>query len=243
MRKSSSESVFDFRIVPTIASCRPCGSHYLTLTPLTMTPSPATSDGSKRGKGLKPSGLVDRPGLSCSIRRLEAVFQRELDHPRIDAGRRDLPEGPRPHVGKGICSSRAVVRIRELRMVEGVEEFSAELDRMILPDPDPFQNSDVPVELAGAENNTRPRIAVVRSVSDNGRRAKRAFVEIARAATCATQPLLDSTGCGDVRVRHPRAHLGPAESAEGAACGAVDRPGAGISDRHGSTVLHHGNSG
>jgi len=47
-------------------------------------------------------------------------------------------------------------------MVEGVEEFGAELDRMILHDPDPFQNSDIPVELAGAENNTSPRIAVVR---------------------------------------------------------------------------------
>src|SRR5437879_13192039 len=128
-------------------------------------------------------------------------------------------------------------------MVECVEDFSTELDRMILPDPDPFQNSDVPVELAGAENNTRPRIAVVRSVSDNGRRAKRAFVEIARAATCATQPLLDSTRCGDVRVSHSRAHLGPAESGEAAACGPVNRPGAGISDRPGSTALHHGDSG
>src|SRR2546428_13143767 len=120
-------------------------------------------------------------------------------------------------------------------MVEGVEEFSAELDRMILPDPDPFQNSDVPVELAGAENNTGPRIAVVRSVSDNGWSAKRAFVEIARAATCAPQPLLDSTRCGDVRVSHPRAQLGPPESGEGAACGSVDGAGSGISERHGST--------
>src|SRR5207247_1154111 len=142
-----------------------------------------------------------------------------------------------------ICSSRAVVRIGELRMVEGVEEFGAELDRMILQDPDPFQNGHIPVELAGAENNTGPRIAIVRSVSDSRRRAKRALVEIARAATCATQTPLDSTRCGDIRVSHPRTHLGPAESGEAAACGPVDRPGAGISDRHGSTALHHGNSG
>src|SRR5438093_9013987 len=128
-------------------------------------------------------------------------------------------------------------------MVEGVEEFGAELDRMILHDPDPFQNGHIPVELAGAENNAGPRVAVVRSVSDSRRRAKRALVKIARAATCATQPLLDSTGCGDVRVSHARADLGPAESGEAAACGSVNRPGHGISNRHRSTALHHGNSG
>jgi hypothetical protein len=62
--------------------------------------------------------------------RLEAVFQRELDHARVHAGGRDLSEGPRPHVGKGIYGSKAVVRIGELRMVKGVEEFGAELDRI-----------------------------------------------------------------------------------------------------------------
>src|SRR5207244_5188850 len=73
--------------------------------------------------------------------------------------------------------------------------------------------------------------------------AKRGFVQIARAATCATQSLFDAARCGNVRVSHPRAHLGPAESAEGAACSSVDRSGLWIGDRHGSTVLHHGNSG
>src|SRR5438034_9909203 len=127
-------------------------------------------------------------------------------------------------------------------MVEGVVEFGAELDRVILPDPGRFQNGHVPVELAGAENNTGPRIAVVRSVSDSGRRAKRAFVEIARAATCATQPLLDSTRCGDVRVSHPWSHLGPAESGEAAACGPVDCPGYWFSERHGSNSIIVGDS-
>src|SRR5262249_43426009 len=128
-------------------------------------------------------------------------------------------------------------------MVEGVEEFGPELDCMILQDLDPFQNRDVPVELAGALNNTDTRIAVVRSVSDNGRSAKRAFVEIARAAACATQPLPDITRCGDVRVSHSRAQLGAAESGGKTACRPVDRPGGLISDRHGIAVLHHGNSG
>ena len=78
-------------------------------------------------------------------------------------------------------------------MVEGVEEFGAELDCLLLQDPDRFQNRHIPVELAGATNNADPRIAVVRSVSDSGRLAKRGFVEIARAAACATQPLFDIT--------------------------------------------------
>src|SRR5262245_21360766 len=123
--------------------------------------------------------------FSYSIK-LKTVFQRELDDTRVHAGGRDLSEVARPHVGKGICAPSSVVRITELRMVEGVEEFGAELDRMILQDLDPFQNRDVPVELAGALNNTDTRIAVVRSVSDNGRRAKGGFVEVARAAACAT---------------------------------------------------------
>src|SRR5207237_6956849 len=115
--------------------------------------------------------------------------------------------------------------------------------RMSLQDPDRFQNRHIPVELAGTENNTRPRIAVVRSVSDSGRRAKRAFVEIARTATCATESLLDTTRGCNIRVSHPWAQLGPAESGKGAACGSVNRPGGRIGDRAGRTVLRHGHPG
>ena len=66
--------------------------------------------------------LIDRFAKS------EAVFQRELDHAWVHAGGGDLSECPRPHVGKRICGSGTVIRIAELRMVKGVEEFGAELD-------------------------------------------------------------------------------------------------------------------
>src|SRR5262245_19596561 len=105
--------------------------------------------------------------LKCN-RRLEDVFQRELDHARVHAGGRNRSERARPHIGKGISRSRAVVRIGELRVVERVEEFSTELDRLILNNLDPFQNREIPVELAGAENDTDSRITVVRTVAYNG---------------------------------------------------------------------------
>jgi hypothetical protein len=182
-----------------------------------------------------------KPGL-LNVR-LEAVFQCELDHARIHVGGRDLSEGARPDVGKGIRGRRAVIRIGELRMVEGIEEFGTELDCMVLYDSDPFQNGNIPVELPGAINNADSRIAIPRSISDSGRRAKRSLVEVARAATGAAQPLFGVTRCGDVFVSHPWTQLGAAESAEGAARRSIDRSGLGIRNRHGSAVLHDGNSG
>src|SRR5262249_33574833 len=123
----------------------------------------------------------------------EAVFQRELDHSRIHVVGCDLSEGSRSHVRKRICGSRTVVRIGELRMIKRVEKFGAELDRMVFLDTDLFQQRHIPVELTGAKNDTDPRIAIVGTVSDNGRRAERALVEITWAAACATQSLFDST--------------------------------------------------
>src|SRR5215475_3874823 len=89
---------------------------------------------SRRACGMSglPNGRPDADSL-------EAIFQRELYYARVHAGGRNLSEVPGPHVGNGICGSNTVVRIAELRMIEGVEEFGAELDRMILQDPDPFQ--------------------------------------------------------------------------------------------------------
>ena len=130
-----------------------------------------------------------RPGLPNV--RLEAVFQCELDHARIHVSRGDLSEGAGPDVGKGICGRSAEIRIGELGMVKRVEEFGTELNRVIFQDPDSFQNRYIPVELAGAINDTDPRIAIACSVSDNRRCAKRGFVEIARSATGATQSLFD----------------------------------------------------
>src|SRR6185295_12104080 len=62
------------------------------------------------------------------------------------------------------------------------------------------------------------------------------------AATCATQSLLDAARCRNVCVSYSGAHLSATESAEGAACGAVDRTGGIICKRHGSTALYHGDS-
>ena len=85
--------------------------------------------------------VIDRPYSidSFCYMPLETIFQRELNYARVHTGGRNLAEGAGLHVGKRICGPRSVVRIRELRMIECVEEFGSELDGMILFDVDPFQ--------------------------------------------------------------------------------------------------------
>src|SRR5579871_6453308 len=74
-------------------------------------------------------------GLPQYSRRLEVELCRHLDDARI-AGLRDLSEGPAEAPGVGV---------QELRMVEGVEELRAELERLVLADLEVLVDGDVEV--------------------------------------------------------------------------------------------------
>src|SRR5579885_674219 len=92
----------------------------------------------------------------------KAVFQRKLDHARIHNRRRDLPESRRRIQRCG--------RIAKLWMVEKVEKFRAELERLALGKECVLDQRDVPVELSGSQNDPWPGIAEQSRVGARERR-------------------------------------------------------------------------
>jgi hypothetical protein len=81
---------------------------------------------------------------------LEQELQYELDQPWIHRADRDLAKVP----GRGILGreSRIVYRVkRELRVVEGVEEFAPELQGFGFPNLDQFRERHIPVVLPRGE--------------------------------------------------------------------------------------------
>src|SRR5580700_3065340 len=103
---------------------------------------------------------------------LEDVLQSELENSGIDAGGSNFAQR----------GAHGYHRIVELRVVEGVEELSAEYNRLALGDSGGLHDGNVPIELAGAKNRADAGIAKAGSVavdSAGGGRAKSSRREIA----------------------------------------------------------------
>ena len=120
---------------------------------------------------------------------LEQVFHTELENSGIHAGGGDLTER-RSQLHQ--ARSRRSERIIELRVVEGVEELGTEDQGLSLRNPRRLHDGDVPVELAGAQNDTDTRVAISGSVAVDApgwSGAERRVIEVAGAAAIATQTL------------------------------------------------------
>lgn len=76
---------------------------------------------------------------------LEQVLQRELDQARVGAGGGDLSKG-----AWRVSSHR---RVTELRMVQEIEKFGAELDGLPFRDLRALEDGPVEIELARSEQN------------------------------------------------------------------------------------------
>ena len=110
----------------------------------------------------------DRSHEERSPSESEDVLQSQLDNARVDAGGSDLSEAARGEIRKSVDGALAVVRVGELRVVEGVKEFGSELDRVPLADAGGLQNGKIEIELAGAEDDARSAVAVQRAAGGSG---------------------------------------------------------------------------
>jgi hypothetical protein len=90
----------------------------LTLRTKTILPEPC---------GALADSSIKTEGRAEPRHELEDVLQRQLNNPWVYAGRGDLSEIARGKVRQGIDGALPVVRIRELRVIEGVKEFSPKL--------------------------------------------------------------------------------------------------------------------
>src|SRR5581483_1452113 len=151
-------------------------------------------------------------GPLLSPARSEDILQRQLEDARIHARRRDLSEVTRREVRQSVDGALAVVRVRELRVVEGIEKLRPELDRLPLPDAGRLQNRKIEIELARPKDDARSAVAVERAARDSG------------VGSGALR--LAGSGCGGVvdrarrrhrRRSHKRRFVEPAWTAAGAA--------------------------
>src|SRR5579871_2188495 len=135
--------------------------------------------------------------------RLEDIFETELNQARGNAHRRDLAEGT-------AVDRRA--RVAEVRMVEGVVEFRAELDVGSVRRAGEFEGA-AEREIGGAlgrpKRDADPAAAPPVTVADGHRSAvQRVDIEI------VVELGIDGTGHHDVAVCGARAHLRARRAAE-----------------------------
>ena len=78
-------------------------------------------------------------GLACA--KSEDVLQSQLDDTRIHARRSDLSEVARREIWQGINCALTVIRISELGVVQGVEEFGSELEHPSFRKPEVFEET------------------------------------------------------------------------------------------------------
>src|SRR5215471_15551527 len=133
----------------------------------------------------------------------EAVFQRELNHARIDGGRCDLPKRRRRIERSGW--------IVELRVIDDIEEFRPELKRLAFGQEYVLDDRDVPIELARPLDNSRPGIAeqrrsVGRERRDR-RRAERPCVQVTWSPADAAQSRLNAAASANRSISCVRAHM------------------------------------
>src|SRR5579871_2374772 len=105
----------------------------------------------------------------------ENVLQRQLNDARIHARGSDLSEVSGRQVRQGVDGALTVVRIRELRVVEGVKKLGAELDCLPLPNAGGLQDRKIEVELAWAMDNAGSAVTVQRAAGDDAGIRRRAL--------------------------------------------------------------------
>src|ERR1017187_20830 len=95
--------------------------------------------------------VAPEPGNRTALwsRRLERQLQRELNDASVDGGAADLAEARRIQTG---------VRIREVRVVQDVEDFRAEFHLLPLPNREALEDGKVHVELTGTAEHPNSRI-------------------------------------------------------------------------------------
>src|SRR5436190_15103138 len=89
---------------------------------------------------------------------LEQELQRELDLPRGRGRTGNLAGRLAVTVVRGAALENDPIRVREIRVIENIERFRAELQRLALPDGDPFEEGGVDVEQARAAERTASRV-------------------------------------------------------------------------------------
>src|SRR5262249_54280166 len=91
---------------------------------------------------------------------LEHQPQRELDLPRGRGRRRNLAGRVANAVVGAVALPNDPIRVREIRMIENIEHFRAELQIHAFPDGNPLEQGRVDVKQARATERTPSRVAV-----------------------------------------------------------------------------------
>jgi hypothetical protein len=180
-----------------------------------------------RSQGLLMSRSVILPA-SVS---LENILETELDNARADGGTGDLSERQViPHsIGIGeLGSIKGIVKLRP--ELEGVPFFYSRV----------LDNRNIEVRLAGTANNASTGIAPSGSIAINStgwQCTECALVDVAWAAACPTQPIINVAGGWDGAIGCFRTHLRPGSA------GTINTVGRIFSECQGKTGLDCGDSG
>src|SRR2546428_6524686 len=86
----------------------------------------------------------------------EQELQRELDLPRGCGRIGNLAGRLAIAVVRGAALEDDPIRVREIRVIENIERFRAELQRLALPDGDPLEERRVDVEQTRAAERAAP---------------------------------------------------------------------------------------
>ena len=167
---------------------------------------------------------------TAPMRVSELVSKCELDDAGVHRGCGDQAEVWIVHTQA--CASNGA-RHRELRVIEGIEEFGPELHALPLADPSHLRHGNIGIGLAGTADNSNTGCAPSRgeSVIPNHRRcaedsgACSAWLEEARQRRIgdAAQPVLHLPSRRDLIVRDSRAERGRTYAFFGVVCRGADK--------------------
>src|SRR5262245_14190973 len=86
-------------------------------------------------------------------------LQRELDLPRGRGRTGNLAGGIAIAVVVAVALENNEIRVSEIRTIQNIERFGAELKRHALPDGDPLKQGSVDIKQARAAERTAPHVA------------------------------------------------------------------------------------
>ena len=96
---------------------------------------------------------------NISVSTSEHQLQRELDLPRGRGRTGNLAGGIAIAVVVAVALEHNEIRVSEIRAIQNIERFRAELQRHALPDGNPLKQGRVDVEQARAAERTATRVA------------------------------------------------------------------------------------
>src|SRR5207244_528231 len=138
-------------------------------------------------------------------------------------------------------------RIRELRVIEHVEELDAELEHTFARAADAagMRKGHIEIGLAGPLKDSDAGVAESGAIADHGQRAERVGVDIAGSAAETAETSSGATRGGDVGVSLSGSHLGTRVDIgeRGAAASADDAAAARVVHVERLAVLHGGDAG